>query len=173
MKRRFIEDSWRKEPWFRGLVSAFLACKNEADLGNFLRDVATLSEMQALSERLEVARLLSQGYSYRQVAAKTGASTTTVTRVANFLENGEGGYRKILNVHRHHRMLPNKPTEQLAPKQEMLDAPITSTTTGGFTKVGAGTLRMNVGSLGFQTGQVLLDWLKANNQAFDITKVKQ
>jgi hypothetical protein len=39
--------------------------------------------------------------------------------------------------------------------------------------VGAGTLRMNVGSLGFPTGQGLLDWLKANKQAFDMTKVKQ
>lgn len=71
---------------------------------NMLRDIATLSELQAFSERLEVARLLSQGLSYRNVAAQTGASTTTVTRVAHFLENGEGGYRKVLNAHRHHRM---------------------------------------------------------------------
>jgi hypothetical protein len=39
--------------------------------------------------------------------------------------------------------------------------------------VGAGTLRLMVGSLGFATGQALLDWLKANNQSFDITKVVQ
>lgn len=73
-------------------------------MSNFLRDIATLSELQAFSERMEVARLLSRGLSYRQIAAETGASTTTVTRVANFLENGEGGYRKVLGVHRHHRM---------------------------------------------------------------------
>ncbi len=70
----------------------------------FLRDIATLSEMQAMSERLEVAKLLSQGLSYRKVAEMTGASTTTVTRVAHFLENGEGGYRTVLKTHRHHRM---------------------------------------------------------------------
>lgn len=81
---------------------------------NFLRDVATLSELQAWSERLEVARLLAQGLSYRQVAAKTGASTTTVTRVAHFLENGEGGYRKVLKAHRHHRLI-NAAT--MAPKE--------------------------------------------------------
>lgn len=39
--------------------------------------------------------------------------------------------------------------------------------------VGAGALRMTVGSLGFQTGQALLDWLKASKQAFDLTKVAQ
>lgn len=104
MKRRFIEDSWRKEPWMRYLCQVIASLKTEEDVGNFLRDVATLSELQALSERLEIARLLSKGLSYRQVAAQTGASTTTVTRVAHFLENGTGGYRKVLHTHRHHRM---------------------------------------------------------------------
>lgn len=104
MKRRFTEDSWRKEPWMRYLCQVIASLKTEEDAGNFLRDVATLSELQAMSERLEVARLLSKGLSYRQVAAQTGASTTTVTRVAHFLENGTGGYRKVLHTHRHHRM---------------------------------------------------------------------
>lgn len=104
MKHRFTEDSWRKEPWFQALVHALARCKSEEEIANFLRDVATLSELQALSERLEVARLLSQGWSYRQIASQTGASTTTVTRVAHFLENGAGGYRSVLHAHRHHRM---------------------------------------------------------------------
>ena len=110
MKRRFTEDSWRKEPWFRGLVAALRSLKTEDDTAAFLRDVATLSELQALSERLEVARLIAQGYSYRQVAKLTGASTTTVTRVAHFLENGEGGYRTVLKAHRHHRLQPKPVT---------------------------------------------------------------
>lgn len=104
MKRRFTEDSWKREPWFRALSKALVSCKTEEAMDAFLRDVATLSEMQAMGERLEVARLLAQGLSYRKVAAQTGASTTTVTRVAHFLENGEGGYRAVLKTHRHHRM---------------------------------------------------------------------
>ncbi|MFA5799752.1 MAG: YerC/YecD family TrpR-related protein [Candidatus Peribacteraceae bacterium] len=110
-KRRFTEDSWKKEPWFRSLCSAFLACKSEEEVSNFLRDVATLSEMQALSERFEVAKQLAQGVTYREIAQNTGASTTTVTRVAKFLENGEGGYRKILNAHRHHRLVSSMPKD--------------------------------------------------------------
>lgn len=102
MKTRFTEDSYRKEPTMQSLVHAMQACNTDDELLNFLRDVATLPELQAWSERLEVARLLAQGLSYRQVAAKTGASTTTVTRVAQTLENGTGGYRKLLNTHRHH-----------------------------------------------------------------------
>jgi TrpR-related protein YerC/YecD len=112
MKRRFTEDSWRREPWFKGLIAAIRSCKTDEDTENFIRDIATLSEMQAMSERLEVARLLAKGLSYRQVAEQTGASTTTVTRVAKFIENGEGGYRKVLNTHRHHRMkIDKKPVE--------------------------------------------------------------
>lgn len=122
MKRRFTEDAWRKEPWFRSLCAAFRSCKTDDDLANFLRDVGTLSELQAWSERLEVARLIGKGYSYRQVAKETGASTTTVTRVAHFLENGEGGYRAVLKVHRHHRMLP-KPASAPQPASPKADPP--------------------------------------------------
>jgi TrpR-related protein YerC/YecD len=103
-RRRFTDDSFKKEPWFKALCSALLDCKTEEEMGDFLRDVGTLSELQAWSERLEVAKQLAQGHSYREVAKNTGASTTTVTRVAKFIENGEGGYRKFLKVHRHHRM---------------------------------------------------------------------
>ncbi len=103
-KKRFTEDSYRKEPWFRSLCLALVACKTDEDMGNFLRDIATLSELQSWCERLEVARQLVRGLSYRAVAKSTGASTTTVTRVAKFIENGAGGYRKVLHAHRHHRL---------------------------------------------------------------------
>jgi TrpR-related protein YerC/YecD len=103
-KRRFTEDSWRKEPWFKSLVAALKSCESEDELANFLRDIATLAELQAWSERLEIAKQLAKGKFYRDIAENTKASTTTVTRVARFLENGEGGYRSVLNTHRHHRL---------------------------------------------------------------------
>jgi len=105
MKKRFTDDSYRREPWFKSLCSAIRACETDEELADFLRDIGTLGELQDWSERLEVAKLLASGISYREVAAKTGASTTTVTRVAKFIENGSGGYRRILHVNRHHRMM--------------------------------------------------------------------
>ncbi len=108
-KRRFTDDSWNKEPWFKALCSAMTRLSTEEDMANFLRDVGTLAELQAWSERFEVAKQLAQGMTYREIAKNTGASTTTVTRVAKFLENGEGGYRKVLNAHRHHRMVSGMP----------------------------------------------------------------
>ncbi len=110
-RKRFTEDAYRKEPWFRALCDALLSSKTEEDMGNLLRDVGTLSELQAWGERLEIARHLAKGLSYREVAALTGASTTTVTRVAKFIENGPGGYRKYFHAHRHHRLMPAKAGE--------------------------------------------------------------
>lgn len=101
MKHRFTEDSWLREPLFKALVAALRGCRSDEDMAMLLRDIGTLSELHAWSERLEIARLLGRGLSYRQVAAQTGASTTTVTKVANALENGTGGYRSMLKVHRH------------------------------------------------------------------------
>lgn len=138
MKRRFTEDAWRKEPWFKNLCAALRSFKTDEDMANFLRDIATLSELQAWSERLEVARLLAKGLSYRQIAKETGASTTTVTRVAHFLENGEGGYRRFLNAHRHHRMLaksvatheetsvPESVEESPPPEEKQVPKPVTA-----------------------------------------------
>ena len=101
-KRRFAEGTWRTDPLFRRLCRAFLACSSEKEVRDFLRDVATLAELKALSERLEVARLLLAGVSYREAAKCAPSSTATVTRVASFLNGGEGGYRSVLKGHGHH-----------------------------------------------------------------------
>lgn len=95
-RQRFSEAEWRQNPWFQALCRALLNCRTPDDVADFLRDVGTLSELQAWSERLEVARELGRGSSYREITQNTGASTTTVTRVARFLEDGTGGYRRTL-----------------------------------------------------------------------------
>lgn len=97
-KQRFSENNWRTNALFKQLLKALRDCKSEDQLANFLRDVATLPELQALSERLEVARLLGDGQTYRGATELTGASTATVARVARFLEAGEGGYRHVLGL---------------------------------------------------------------------------
>ncbi len=78
------------------LAKAFLKLKNEQDVANFLRDLLTIKEMEEFANRLEMARLLKQGMSYKAIAKKLKVSTTTVTRVAHWLFRGCGGYEKIL-----------------------------------------------------------------------------
>lgn len=97
-KRHFTEDSYLRDPWFRALVKVVAGLKTEEDIAAFLRDIGTLSELQAWSERLEVVRQLKAGKTYREIAKQTGASTTTVTRVARFLEAGKRGYKTALQT---------------------------------------------------------------------------
>ena len=79
------------------LFDAIRSLKSRAELENFMRDLCTLGELEAMSHRWQVARLVNQGLPYTEIAEKTGASTATVTRVAHWLNHGEGGYRLALD----------------------------------------------------------------------------
>ena len=67
------------------------------EVERFLRDLCTLAELGAMAHRWQVAKLLDEGLPYVAVSQRTGASTTTVTRVAQWLRRGEGGYRLALD----------------------------------------------------------------------------
>ncbi|WP_375202924.1 YerC/YecD family TrpR-related protein [Hyphococcus sp.] len=83
----------------RALFDAFTHLKSGKEAARFLRDLATPGELAAFAERWRIARLLDEGkLSYRDIAAATGASTTTVGRVARFLrEENHQGYRLVLD----------------------------------------------------------------------------
>jgi len=87
--------SW-KTAKLKKLAKALLSIKEEKDMQNFLRDSCSLEELEELSSRWEVVLLLDKGVSYREIAKKTGVSTTTVTRIAHWLNHGEGGYKAVL-----------------------------------------------------------------------------
>ena len=87
---------WRT-PEMKELFEAMASLKSPAELQAFLRDLCTLGELEAMAHRWEVARLVDRGLPYLEIASKTHASTTTVTRVAHWLRYGEGGYRLALD----------------------------------------------------------------------------
>lgn len=66
------------------------------DCRDFFDDILTIQEMQAISQRLEVACLLNEGKSYVDVNKATGASTATICRVAKCINYGNGGYKKAI-----------------------------------------------------------------------------
>jgi TrpR-related protein YerC/YecD len=74
------------------LFSAIASMKTPDETGRLLRDLCTVSELDAMAHRWEVAQLLDEGLPYVEVAKRAHASTTTVTRVAQWLRRGEGGY---------------------------------------------------------------------------------
>lgn len=84
---------------FEDLCQAFLLLKTPEECRSFLTDLCTPAEIDALSERWLIARILEQGdASYRDISARTGASTTTIGRVARFLDKEPfHGYKLILS----------------------------------------------------------------------------
>ena len=81
---------------FDELVDAFVRLRNPKTVVAFLRDLCTTTELDAMGQRLQVARLVDEGVSYQEISRRTGASTATVTRVAHWLRDGEGGYGAVL-----------------------------------------------------------------------------
>jgi TrpR-related protein YerC/YecD len=91
----FMTLKWKDE-LTEQFAKGILELENVEEVYSFLEDVATIGEIRALAQRLEVARLLDEGYTYPQIAQQTGASTATISRVKKFLEYGADGYRVVL-----------------------------------------------------------------------------
>jgi TrpR-related protein YerC/YecD len=81
---------------FDELVGAFASLRDTSVTAAFLRDLCTTTEIDAMGQRLQVARLVNDGISYQEISRRTGASTATITRVAQWLHHGEGGYAAVL-----------------------------------------------------------------------------
>ena len=78
------------------LYKAIVSIENEEECAAFLEDICTIKELQDISQRLQVAIMLSRGSNYQEVSKETGASTATICRVNKCLLYGGGGYRSIL-----------------------------------------------------------------------------
>jgi len=96
------------------LFTAILSLKSVPEAEAFFRDLCTVEELKEMADRWETARLIDTGLPYRTIAAQVKTSTTTVSRVASWLNNGAGGYRLVLDRRgdskavTHHRKLFSK-----------------------------------------------------------------
>ena len=90
-----MADDWRSSD-IDALLDAILRLDDRDEAARFLRDLCTLNELRDMSQRWAVARLLDGGMHYAQISRETGASTATITRIASWLNHGEGGYREAL-----------------------------------------------------------------------------
>lgn len=79
------------------LAKALLSLEGVDQACAFLEDIASVSEIKAMGQRLEVARLLRENMTYPQIVQMTGASTATISRVRKALDYGAGGYAAALD----------------------------------------------------------------------------
>lgn len=78
------------------LFKAILELKDLEECYEFFDDLCTISEIQSLAQRLEVAQMLNLKKTYDTIQNETGASTATISRVRRCVDYGSGGYDKIL-----------------------------------------------------------------------------
>ena len=90
------------------LVRVMLSLESEEEARCFFEDLFTMGELQAVSQRLAVARQLFQGTTYQEIAESTGASTATISRVNRSLLYGAGGYRSVLKRTEHREKAGDK-----------------------------------------------------------------
>ena len=78
-----------------GLFQAILSLQDMDECYTFFEDVCTINEIQSLSQRFEVAKLLREKKTYLEIAERTGASTATISRVNRSLNYGNDGYDMV------------------------------------------------------------------------------
>ncbi|HET8784772.1 MAG TPA: YerC/YecD family TrpR-related protein [Candidatus Limnocylindrales bacterium] len=91
-----MTQEWRS-PDIEALLDAIVRLDDRDEAARFMRDLCTLGELHDMAQRWAVVRMLDQGLHYAEISQRTGASTATITRIASWLNHGEGGYRAMLD----------------------------------------------------------------------------
>ena len=89
MDKKYLESA-------KELFGAILSLETIEDCGAFFEDLCTIKEIEDMSQRFEVAKLLKAKKSYNEVSELTGASTATISRVSRCLQYGSG-YKNALS----------------------------------------------------------------------------
>lgn len=79
------------------LFDAILSLKTREECYRFFEDICTINEIHAITQRLQVAKLLSENKTYNEIEAMTNASTATISRINKCLLYGADGYRIALD----------------------------------------------------------------------------
>jgi len=91
-----MADDWKTDD-LEALFAAVLRLETVDEAERFFRDLCTLNELRDMAQRWAVVRMLDSGLHYAEISRTTGASTATITRIASWLNHGEGGYRAMLD----------------------------------------------------------------------------
>ena len=89
------QDIFKKES-VKLLISALASIESEQECRMLLEDMLSTKEILDIAQRVEVAKMLSEGHVYSKIVEKTGASTTTISRVNRSYTYGAGGYTRML-----------------------------------------------------------------------------
>lgn len=86
---------YNNDPNLEYLFDVIMQIQTREECENFFIDLCTIQELKALSQRLVVAKMLSERRVYSDIVGQTGASTATISRVNRSLNYGRDGYRAL------------------------------------------------------------------------------
>ncbi len=78
------------------LFKAILILESQEECYRFFEDICTVNELHAISQRLQVAKMLAAGRTYTEIEHDTNASAATISRVNKSLMYGSDGYKLVL-----------------------------------------------------------------------------
>ncbi len=78
------------------LFEAILSLEDKKECYQFFEDLCTIKELEAMAQRLAVAKSLKEKKTYNEIESETNASTATISRVNRCLLYGAGGYELVL-----------------------------------------------------------------------------
>lgn len=79
------------------LFDAVLTLKTREECYEFFDDLCTVNEIHSLSQRMQVAMMIKQGYTYAAIEKESGASTATISRVKRSLQWGNDAYTMVID----------------------------------------------------------------------------
>ena len=97
LKGGFKMNSKLKDKNLDDLFKAVLCLETVEECYDFFEDLCTVLELKALSQRLQVAKMLNNRHVYSDIVSETGASTATISRVNRSINYGSDGYAIIFD----------------------------------------------------------------------------
>jgi TrpR-related protein YerC/YecD len=92
---KMVYNSKIKSKQADSLFEAVLQLETMDECYRFFEDICTIKEVQAIAQRLEVAKLLKSNKTYSEIEELTGASTATISRINRSLNYGADGYKIV------------------------------------------------------------------------------
>ena len=94
-ERRYMKKE-RQNTDQEALFEAILTLRSPEECYAFFKDLCTYQELNAMAQRLQVAKMLHEGHVFHEIVEETGASTATISRVNRSLHYGADGYQEVL-----------------------------------------------------------------------------
>ena len=88
------EKGDKREPYME-MYEAILTLETLDECVRFFDDLCSVTELRAIEQRYQVARMLDKGNVYSTILEQTGASSATISRVNRSLQYGADGYEVV------------------------------------------------------------------------------